>query len=288
MKGSGNISSDNILFASKRNTRKPLVFTLIAMIIYMMYVETGIIKMAMEYKTDIDFEKSNSKKLKEEWEKTLELFNLKNPAEKQKIEKIFIEERKIMEINRRKGNKSMLYLISLFMALLLGFFIILLYHILVNNKVKFYLTNRQLVINRQNKQEHILLNDIQKIEIMGKVNRTGLLYNKDLDAIVIKTRDKTKSYYILAPKGAYTNLCEFIEILQQKFPEKLVLKPVYLYKNKLKALFWGIVFGLYIIFHEYSNKNIYVLIFGMLLIGSSIMVFNRKDKCPAIYKTFVE
>ena len=281
------ISNKNLLFKSKRFVNIPLIVVLGIFLLYSIYLEIEFIQGAINYDTKIQPESQIDEKINHELEKSLETIQIKDSLSQEIIKQSIIEQKLQMEQNRRKENRNIMF----FIILLFGIFILLLlkilFDILIKKPVHFYLTERQFIIRKFNKTDAIDWDKINKIIVLGKANFSGLLYNKDIPGIIVQTENEMEDRFIPAPHGAYKNICEFVEILQEVHPEKLIIKPLKIDKNKIKALFLGVLFGLYIIIRELDKNSLYALLLGGFIIGGAIFAFNKKEKssCPAIYKT---
>jgi len=285
-------TNNNIIFESKRKIDKFKIFLIGFIIISLIIAEILLISDAVNKNPKLITENIINENLitNKHIEKIINSSKINDTTEKKKLlEKLnndINKEKKEIEKNRKSRKKSIIYFTHIIMFLFITFLIKILFNIFYKNKVKFYITENQIIIEYFKSKDYINIDEILNIELLGKVNLVGLFYNIDKDAIVINLKNENEKKYIIAKKGTYENICELLNVLKKEYPNKLIIKPVFVKNKKHKGLILGIIFGFYVITTQINKSIIYGLIFGVSIILSSIIIFNKEEKneCMEIYK----
>ena len=287
---------EQILFKSNRNIDYFLLSIIFLLIIFILWALSFSISI-INKTNKVDNEKlnieNNGVKVNEKGNIVITDDSLKRILNKDTILTKQLSEvfQKAHENQYREDNRVEVFHL-IFVDIMLLLFLFFLIKFLVNNfykyRVSFLITKDYMIIQRLRKNEKISLKNVVSITLLGKINETGYLYNRDLNAIIIKTNNKQDSY-ILADIHSYQNLCNLAHLLRELIPEKIIIKKVKVDKVKRSyMMLFSILLTVYILLKMCFSYGIYfvvaVIVFGFIIDAIKKSKIN-KVTCPELFET---
>jgi len=283
--------NDKILFESQRTINKSAIFILLLFIAGLIYVEFTLAQPLFLDKTTLNNNSGAQIKVtSEQWEIIEKSLKTRDSAGLKEFNKVISEavdkEQKRIEASRNGNTNIVTIIFMVLFLLLILFFVKKLYDRYSKYHETLFLTDKGFIFKDLKKEEYLNFEEIEKIVFLGKMNIVGLLSNKTENVIFFKLYNDAQDSYIIANKGTFKNICDLLALLKENHPDKLVFNPIKENPTKkIKALFIGLLLGIYIFIREYDENLAYALLFSLAFIIPAIYGFmkDEKNECEELY-----